>query len=91
MEPRQQGTALFAAIVILIGTLVVVQLWLLAAALEAALAREPEALWPAAIASGVLCAANAGLLGYVWRFDVRLRRDRDRTASADRPPPTVRP
>ena len=35
MENRSQGLPLFTAICFLIGTLVIVQLWLLAAALEA--------------------------------------------------------
>ena len=46
METRQQGTTLFSAILVLIATLVVIQLWLVAAALEALLAgvERPDAL-----------------------------------------------
>lgn len=73
METRQQGTVLFSAILILIATLVVIQLWLVAAALEALLARQLGVLVPTAIASVVLLALSGGLLWYVVSFDQRLR------------------
>ena len=73
METRQQGTALFSAILILIATLVVIQLWLVAAALDALLARQIGVLVPTAIASGVLFVLSGGLLWYVVSFDARLR------------------
>ncbi len=73
METRPQGLPLFTGICFLIGTLVIVQLWLLAAALEAALSAMPHVLVPATIASLVLLAVNAGLLKYVVDFDRRLR------------------
>jgi hypothetical protein len=75
METRQQGLPLFTGICFLIGTLVVIQLWLLAAALEAALSAEPSALLPVTLASLVLFLVNAGLLWYVTDFDHRLRRE----------------
>jgi len=34
METRQQGSTLFSAVLVLIGLLVVIQLWLLAAAVD---------------------------------------------------------
>lgn len=74
METRRQGTTLFTAIAVLIGILVVIQLWLVAAALEALLSGNREALVPAAIASFVVLAVNAGLLLYIVRFDERIRR-----------------
>lgn len=73
METRRQGATLFLAIVVLIATLVIIQLWLVAAAVEAWLAREVTILWPAAIASIVLFLINGGLLLYVLAFDRRLR------------------
>jgi hypothetical protein len=73
VETRQQGTALFSAILILIATLVVIQLWLVAAALDALLARQIGVLLPTAIASGVLFVSSGGLLWYVVSFDQRLR------------------
>ena len=73
MDTRQQGTVLFSAILILIATLVVIQLWLVAAALDALLARQLAVLVPTAIASAVLLALGAGMLWYVVSFDARLR------------------
>lgn len=74
METRKQGTTLFTAIAVLIGTLVVMQLWLVAAALEALLSGNRGVLLPAAAASFAVLAVNAGLLLYIVRFDERLRR-----------------
>ncbi len=74
METRQQGSVLFSGILVLIGTLVIIQLWLLTAALEALLAHEAGVLAPAAIGSLVLFLINAGLLVYVESFDQRVRR-----------------
>lgn len=53
----------------LIAVLIVVQMWLLTAALEAALAGHDDAALPAAIASGVLCAACVLLFRFVSRID----------------------
>ena len=76
MQTLQQGTALFAGILVLIGTLVIIQLWLLTAALEAFLARSYHALIPAAVSSAVLFVFNGLLLWYVVTFDARVRRER---------------
>jgi hypothetical protein len=73
METRQQGSTLFSAILVLIATLVVIQLWLVAAALDALLARQIAVLVPTALASGALFTLSGGLLWYVVSFDKRLR------------------
>jgi hypothetical protein len=73
VETRQQGSTLFAAVLVLIATLVVIQLWLLAAAVEALLSHAFGVLVPTALASAGLCAFAAGLLWYVRSFDARLR------------------
>ena len=73
METRQQGSTLFSAVLVLIAILVVIQLWLVAAAVEALLSRQVVVLVPTAIASGVLFALSGGLLWYVVSFDARLR------------------
>ena len=73
METRQQGSTLFSAVLVLIALLVVIQLWLVAAALDALLARQFAVLVPTAIASGVLFVLSGGLLWYVVSFDARLR------------------
>jgi hypothetical protein len=74
---REQGTNLFTAIAWLIGVVVIVQLWLVAAALEALLGGERGILLPAALASLALFALNASLLLFVLRFDRRLRSSTD--------------
>ena len=76
METHEQGTTLFTALLVLVGTVVVVQLWLVAAALDALLQGETGALWPAAAASLALFLLNGGLLRYVLDFDARLRHRR---------------
>ena len=73
METRQQGSTLFSAVLVLIAILVVIQLWLVAAAVDALLSRQMVVLVPTAIASGVLFALSGGLLWYVVSFDARLR------------------
>ncbi len=73
METRQQGVPLFSAVLVLIAILVVIQLWLVAAAVDALLARQTTVLVPTAIASIGLFALSGGLLWYVMSFDARLR------------------
>jgi len=74
MSVRSQGTTLFSAILVLVGTTVVIQLWLLTVSMEALLSRESHILVPAAIASTVLLAINACLLRYVFGFDHDVQR-----------------
>jgi hypothetical protein len=73
METRKQGSTLFALILALVITLVIVQLWLVAASLDALHRDDRGALLPSALASGVLLVANLFLLRYVVVFDRRLR------------------
>ena len=74
MSVRTQGTTLFAAILVLVASTVVVQLWLLTVSMDALLSRETRTLIPAAIGSTVLLLINAGLLRYVFRFDHEVQR-----------------
>ncbi len=74
METSRQGTTLFTGIGLLIGVLVIIQLWLLGAALDAALSGAARLAVPASIASAVLFAVNGGLLWYVTDFDRRRHR-----------------
>ncbi len=69
MSIRTQGTTLFTAILMLVVSTVVIQLWLLTVSMEALLSHETRTLIPAAIGSSVLLLINAGLLRYVFRFD----------------------
>jgi hypothetical protein len=69
MSLRKQGTTLFAAILALVASAVVLQLWLLTVSMEALLSGEYKTLVPAAAGSTALLAVNVGLLRYVFRFD----------------------
>ena len=73
METRQQGLPLFSAVLVLIAILVVIQLWLVASAVDALMARQTAVLVPTAIASSVLFGLSGGLLWYVASFDARMR------------------
>ncbi len=74
METRRQGETLFTLILLLVGTVVVVQLWLVAASMEALLGRDFDVLVPAALGSLACFVVNGLLLLYVFDFDRRLRR-----------------
>ena len=69
MTTRTQGTTLFSAILVLVATSVVVQLWLLTVAMEAMLSGHRQILVPSAAGSTLLLLVNGGLLRYVFRFD----------------------
>ena len=69
MSLRSQGTTLFTAILFLVGTCVVLQLWLLTVSTEALLQGELRPLLAAAAGSSVLLLINGGLLRYVYRVD----------------------
>lgn len=73
LQRLRQGTTLFTAILWLIGVVVVIQLWLVATALEALLGGQTAVLWPAVLASLLLFGLNGGLLLFVLRLDRRLR------------------
>lgn len=69
MSVRRQGTTLFAAVLALVATAVVLQLWLLTVSMQALLSGEYRTLIPAAAGSTALLAVNVGLLRYVFHFD----------------------
>lgn len=74
MDARQkQGTALFTALLVLIGIGVVVQLWLMAISVDAVLRQEAGTPLHAAIASGVVFVINGLLVLYVFNFDQKIR------------------
>jgi hypothetical protein len=70
---RGQGITLFTALCVLIGTLVIIQLWLVAASLDALLSDETKVLVPAAVASFALFFINGGLVLYALDFDKKVR------------------
>ena len=69
MSIRSQGTTFFAAILVMVASAVVLQLWLLTVSMEALVSGEYNTLIPAAAGSTLLLVVNAGLLRYVFRFD----------------------
>ncbi len=75
MGRREHGLTLFTGIVWFIGSIVVVQLWLVTAALEALLAGRFAVLVPAALASLALASINGALLVFVNRQDRSIRRE----------------
>ncbi len=75
MNKRQsQGTTLFTALLALIGIGVVVQLWLLAASVDALLRRQKGTPLYAAIVSAIVLAVNGLLVLYVFNFDRNIRK-----------------
>jgi hypothetical protein len=74
METRRQGLTLITALCMLIAVVLIIQLWLVAAALDALLSGDTGVLIPSVAVSFALFALNAGLLWYVVTFDERVRR-----------------
>lgn len=75
MSSRQsQGTTLFTMLLALIGIGVVVQLWLLAASVDALLRHEKGTPLHAAIGSIVVFIINGLLVLYVFHFDRMIKR-----------------
>ena len=79
----EQGSTLFSGINAIIGTLVIIQLWLVSASLEALFSYEPSVLTPATIASFVLFGINGLLLAHALRFD-RIRRQQRNVVQKER-------
>ena len=69
----QRGLTAIDGAISLIAILLIVQIWLLTATLEAFLAGHSEPLLPAAIISGVIFAACFGLYLFVKRVDEKSR------------------
>lgn len=77
MSARQaQGTTLFTALLALVGIGVVVQLWLLAASVDAFMRHEAGTAVHAVIGSAVIFAVNGLLVLYVFHFDGKIKQDR---------------
>ena len=69
---EQQMTIVFGMLVFVV-MIVVLQLWLLVATMNAYLGGDESAIWPGAAASVVCLLLNAGLLRYLYHVD-RVRR-----------------
>ena len=68
---RQQKTTIVFGILSIVLMMVVLQLWLLTATMNAFLAGQERVVIPAAIASIVCFALNLGLLAYIYRMERR--------------------
>jgi hypothetical protein len=79
---RGHGLTAIDGAIALIAILLVVQMWLLTATLEAYLAGHSEPIVPAATISGVILAACVGLFVFIHRIDAEVR---SREAKSVRP------
>lgn len=66
---RQQRTTIIHGMLAFVLMLVVLQLWLLTATMNAYLGGDDSVIWPAAGASALCLLLNAGLLRYLDRLD----------------------
>jgi flagellar biogenesis protein FliO len=68
---RQQKTTIIFGILSIVLMMVVLQLWLLTATMNAFLAGQERVIVPAAIASVICLVLNLGLLRYIYRMERR--------------------
>ena len=68
---RQQKMTIIFGILSIVIMIVVLQLWLLTATMNAFLAGQERVIIPAAVASIICFALNAGLLSYIYRMERR--------------------
>jgi len=68
---RHQKMTIVFGILAIVLTIVILQLWLLTATMNAFLAHQERVIIPAAIASIVCFALNVGLLSYIYRMERR--------------------
>ena len=66
---RDQRTIIVYGMLVFVLMLVVLQLWLLTATMNAYLGGDDSVVWPAAGASFFCLLLNAGLLRYLYRID----------------------
>jgi hypothetical protein len=66
---RSQRSTIVSGILVIVVTLVILQLWLLVATMNAYLGGRTGVLVPAALASVACLALNVGLLWYLYALD----------------------
>jgi uncharacterized integral membrane protein len=66
---REQKTVIVAGITCFILLLVICQIWLVTATVNAFLGGDDSVVWPAAVASLVCLALNGGLLRYLYLME----------------------
>jgi len=75
---RRRGITAIDGAICLIAILLIVQMWLLTATVEAHLAGHPEPILPAAILSGLIFAGCTGLFIFIHRIDAAVKSDERR-------------
>jgi hypothetical protein len=73
-RPQSRGLTAIDGAMVLIVILLIVQIWLLSATLDAFLAGHREAAVPGAIISAILFLACLGLYLFVYRIDSEVRK-----------------
>jgi len=68
---REQRLTIVYGILCIVLIIVMLQLWLLMATMNAYLGGDQSVIWPAAIASLICFGLNAGLLRYIFRMERR--------------------
>lgn len=66
---REQRTTIVYGMLAFVLVLVILQLWLLTATMNAWLGGDDSVVWPAAFASLLCFSLNAGLLRYLYRLE----------------------
>ena len=69
---REQRTTIVYGMLVFVLILVMLQLWLLTATMNAWLGGDDSVVWPAAAASGACLALNLGLLKYLGHIERRI-------------------
>lgn len=78
LPPQNRGLTAIAGAMSLIAVLLIVQIWLLSAALESFLSGNRHTALPAAVFSGVMFLICLGLYAFVDRVDSEVRSRNDR-------------
>ena len=68
VSPEQRTTIIYGMLAFVL-ILVVLQLWLLTATMNAYLGGDDSVIWPGAIVSAACLLLNAGLLRYLYRLE----------------------
>jgi hypothetical protein len=66
---REQRTTVIYGMLAFVLTIVILQLWLLTATMNAYLGGDDSVIWPAAVVSLLCLLLNAGLLRYLGRLE----------------------
>ena len=70
---REQRTTIIYGMLVFVLIVLILQLWLLTATMNAWLGGDDSVVWPAAAVSAGMLGLNVGLLGYLWRLE-RMRK-----------------